>query len=135
MKKYEKPMIFVSADTAEGVYLASGDDCYTVTWNIHQRPETGRGDYRIQFNAAHAAGDGHHSGEQTLVIFFNQPVVYVSSNGSLHYGDGTTCLEIKFNYHNNASDNIGMGDVVVTADAGLDITDAYMKCNHDCGQH
>lgn len=25
MKKYEKPMIFVNADTSEGVYLASGE--------------------------------------------------------------------------------------------------------------
>lgn len=74
-KSYAKPIVLVQAGLSEGIYTASGDgggdDCYTTTANIHQKPETGRGDYRIQVNAVHAAADGHHSGKQTLDISFN----------------------------------------------------------------
>ena len=139
MKKYEKPVLLVNESLAEGVYAASGDtvdgDCYTVTAYIHQTPETGREDYRIQVNGVHAAGDGHHSGEQHLFLSFNQPVTYSSSNGTLVSGDNTSTIEIKYNYHNNGNDNIGLGDVVVTSGDGLSITGAKLTCNYDCGQH
>ncbi len=140
MTNYERPMIIANGDLAESVYAASGADggsgadCYTVTTKIHQQPETGRGDFRIQVDAAHAATDGHHSGQQTLVISFNQSVQYSSSNGALVSGDGTAELMIDYTYHNNATDNIGLGDLVVQADAGLAVTNAYLICNHDCGQ-
>lgn len=41
MTDYKKPVVVGCDDVAEGVYAASG--CYTVTTNIHQRPEFGRG--------------------------------------------------------------------------------------------
>lgn len=137
--KYEKPIVLVNEELAEGVYAASGaaagEDCYSVSARIHQTPETGRGDYRIQVDGVHAAGDGHHSGEQILVLSFNQAVEYQSSNGDLDGGDNTASISIKYNYHNNGNDNIGLGDVVVTSDAGLAVTGAMLICNHDCGQH
>lgn len=143
MKKYEKPLLIANEGFAEGVYAASGadsssaddSDCYTATASIHQKPETGRGDYRIQVNGVHAASDGHHSGEQHLFLSFNQSVTYSSSNGELVSGDNTSCIEIKYNYHNNGNDNIGLGDVIVTSDAGLAVSSATLTCNYDCGQH
>lgn len=140
MENYEKPAVLANEDLAEGVYTASGDgggdeDCYSVSAYIHQRPETGRGDYRIQVDGVHAASDGHHSGAQVLELSFNQPVEYSSSNGSLSGGDNTSCISIDYSYHNNANDNIGLGDVVVKSEAGLEVTDAVLYCNHDCGQH
>ncbi len=114
---YRKPVIMTTEDMAEGVYLASG--CYTATANIHQRPETGRGDYRIQVNGQHKAD--HTKDTQLLTITFNQPVTYGSSNGSLQSGDGTTTLTIQYHYHQNPSDNIGLGDLVVQADPGLEV--------------
>lgn len=141
MRTYERPVAIANDELVEGVYMASGDladggsDCYTVTANIHQKPETGRGDYRIQVNAAHAATDNHHSGVQKLVISFNQVVTYGSSQGELEAGDNTNTLTIGYSYHNNAYDNIGLGDLCVMSDAGLAITGAQLICNHDCGQH
>ena len=137
MKNYVKPVVLDNEEIFEGVYAASGDDndCYTVTAYIHQRPETGRGDYRVQVNGKHAAANGHHSGEQVLFLYFNQPVTYKSSNGTLVSGDGTSTISIKYNYHNNASDNIGLGDVVVESDSGLTDPSAMLTCNFDCGQH
>jgi len=135
MYNYSKPIVIENEELAEGVYAASGSDCYTVRFNVHQHPEIGRGDYRIQVDGAHNATDGHHSGEQVLTINFNMPVVYKSSNGMLVGGDGTNCIQIRYNYHNNQVDNIGLGDVIVTADAGLAVVGGQLSCNHDCGQH
>ena len=126
MSKYVKPVISLDEGMAEGVYAASGatdDGCYTTTAYIHQTPQTGRGDYRIQVNGKHHAS--HTKDAQTLTISFNLPVTYVSCNGNgatLSNGNGTTTLVITLTYHQNPTDNIGFGDLVVTADAGLSIT-------------
>ena len=144
MKTYERPIVLVNEELAEGVYAASGEvageggDCYAVTAYIHQTPETGREDYRIQVNGVHAAADGHHSGEQVLTLYFNQPVGFSfcsDSNATLVGGDGTSSIDIRYNYHNNAYDNIGLGDVVVTSGEGLEVTGAVLSCNYNCGQH
>ena len=68
MRDYMKPVVIVNSEVSEGVYAASGsaDECYTVNAYIHQRPQLGRGDYRIQVNGRHEAADGHHSGQQVL---------------------------------------------------------------------
>lgn len=129
---YIKPLVVVNEEVAEGIYAASGD-CYSVTAYIHQTPQEGRGDYRIQVNGTHAASDAHHSGEQVLILTFNQPVEYVGSNGR-GYSNGST-VTIVYNYHNNGNDNIGLGDVIVKSNAGLAIIEAVLTCNYDCGQH
>ncbi len=140
MKTYVKPIVLVNEELAEGVYAASGiadgggEDCYEVSAVIHQKPEIGRGDYRIQVEGRHNAGDGHHSGIQVLTLFFNQNVKYVSSNGNREGGDEGSSISIRYSYHNNAQDNIGLGDVIVTSDVGLAVTKAVLSCNHDCGQ-
>lgn len=136
MKNYNKPIAVVLENIAEGIYAASGDvNCYTVTAHIHQKPEIGRGDYRIQVNGAHAATDNHHSGEQILTLHFNQAVTYSDSNGQYITGNGTNVIQIKYNYHNNGIDNIGLGDVIVISNSGLDVISASLACNHNCNQH
>lgn len=121
-------------DLAEGVYMASGSaensDCYSTTARIHQVPQTGRGDYRIQVDAQHRAD--HNSNKQQLVITFNMPVKFISSPGSLENGDGTTELRINLTYWNNANDHIGFGDLIVSADAGLAILNAAMIDTGKC---
>lgn len=80
----------------------------------------GRGDYRIQLNGKH---DADHTREaQVLTISFNQNVTYVSGGAGVIDGNGTPTLRVKLGYHQNPSDNIGLGDLVVTSDAGLAIT-------------
>ena len=117
MVKYSKPMVTVDQGLAEGVYAASG--CYTASAYIHQTPHTGRGDYRIQVNGKHNAD--HTREAQVLTISFNKNVTYVSGGAGVMGGDGTTTLTIKLSYHQNPTDNIGFGDLVVTADEGLEI--------------
>lgn len=119
---YQKPVMISNEELAEGIFAASGSSCYTTTANIHQKPQTGRGDYRIQVNGQHHAD--HTKETQWLTITFNQPVTYSSSQGTLISGDGTTTLVIEFHYHQNPTDNIGLGDLVVVSDPGLAITGA-----------
>lgn len=120
MKQYSKPVVSVDNGMAEGVYAVSGAGCYSASANIHQTPETGRGDYRIQVNGHH--NSDHTKEAQVLTISFNQNVTYVSGGAELISGNGTSTLTIKLSYHQNPIDNIGFGDLVVTADAGLAIT-------------
>jgi len=131
---YSKPIVKFDEELFESVYMASGD-CYYVANVMYQKPETGRGDYRIQINASHNATDGHHSGEQILTITFSQPVKYKDSNGTLINGDGSCSIRIRYKYHNNDKDNIGLGDVIVESDAGLAVIGCSLECNHNCGQH
>lgn len=118
MKTYSKPIVTIDTGLAEGVYAASG--CYDASAYIHQTPETGRGDYRIQVNGQHHSD--HTKEAQTLTISFNQNVTYVSGGAGLISGNGTATLIIKLSYHQNSNDNIGFGDLVVTSDTGLAIT-------------
>ena len=117
-KTYVKPVVTEEEGVMECVYMASG--CYTTTARIHQRPQTGRGDYRIQVDGKHRAT--HSNDKQTLYISFNMPVEYVSSGGRLKSGNGSTTLAISYTYHQNPNDNIGLGDLCVKADAGLAIS-------------
>ncbi len=118
MSNYSKPVISIDDGMAEGVYAASG--CYTASAYIHQAPETGRGDYRIQVNGQHKSD--HTKEAQVLTISFNQNVTYVSGGAGLISGDGTTTLKVKLSYHQNPTDNIGFGDLIVTSEPGLAIT-------------
>ncbi len=128
MSKYVKPVISLDEGMAEGVYAASGAGCYTVKAYIHQTPEVGREDYRIQVDGKHNAD--HTTNSQTLTLTFNQEVTYVSSNGEL-VGSGTGfSISIQYSYWNNQTDNIGLGDVVVTAGSGLAITNAVLTDNN-----
>ncbi len=120
MSNYSKPVISIDNGMSEGVYAASGAGCYSASAYIHQTPQTGRGDYRIQVNGHHNAD--HTKEAQILTISFNQNVTYVSGGAGLISGNGTTTLTIKLSYHQNPTDNIGFGDLVVTSDAGLAIT-------------
>ena len=125
--RYVKPLIIQDSDMSEGIFTASGSisSCYSVEANIHQTPEPGREDYRIQVNAHHNGVDHGNSG-QVLTISFNQPVTYSFSNGSLLSGNGTQTLQIGFSYWQNPNDNIGLGDLVVISGDNLAITSVVM---------
>ena len=123
MKQYSKPVVSVDNGMAEGVYAASGAGCYSASAYIHQTPQTGRGDYRIQVDGDHHAD--HTKTAQILTISFNQPVTYKYCNGngaSLASGNGSTTLVINLGYYQNPTDHIGIGDFVVESESGLAIT-------------
>ena len=120
MNTYKKPTAEKVTFTYEDQIVTASEGCYTANAYIHQTPETGRGDYRIQVNGQHHAN--HTKETQWLTISFNLPVNYSSSQGTLISGDGSTTLKIEYRYHQNPNDNIGLGDLVVVADPGLAVT-------------
>lgn len=146
MKKYEGLVICEINDLAESVYAASGagtggdggnDNCYSFTSRIVQKPELGNEVYTIQIDGTHNAT--HHSTDRSVLVAFNMPVTYVSSNAASYSGDGTTCLRLVFTdgingaYHNNGSDYIGLGELKVKADAGLAVVSTSSDyCNKSC---
>lgn len=119
MAVYKKPVITIDEGITEGVYAASG--CYTASAAIHQTPETGRGDYRIQVNGVHNAT--HTNEAQLLTVSFNQEVTFKSCAVGSCVGSTTgTTITISSSYHQNQTDNIGFGDLVVESEPGLSIT-------------
>ncbi|MFR1767132.1 MAG: hypothetical protein ACLSW1_06245 [Lachnospira sp.] len=119
MSSYEKPVLVELDETVEGVYAASG--CYTVTARIHQQANN---IYRIQVDAKHDTT--HSCSKQTLFLSFNMPVEYQGSSGTLRGSSAGTQIAIDYSYWNNPKDNIGLGDVTVSAEDGLVITGAWM---------
>ena len=116
MGKYEKPTVLLNEELSEGVYTDSG--CFTTSVNIHQSPQSGRGDYRIQINATHSAD--HTCSWQEVTVYFNQDVEYVSAPGNF-VAAGTNYVVFRRENHCNGHDNIGFGDLVVTSDQGLKV--------------
>ena len=136
MKEYLKPIVLENEDLAEGVYAASGD-CYTVTARIVQSPSLGQDNYIIQFDAAHAASDAHHSGELRIRVNFNQNVTFVSATEMAYMsGNGTSAITLSDGaHHANAYENIGLGNLTVSAGADLAVTGVTcIYCNRDCNQ-
>lgn len=143
---YKKPVVLLNEELAEGVYAASGaqgggEDCYTCSGKVVQKPATGNLNFVIQFDAKHSSTT-HHSTAQTLTIKFNKPVYFNEcyGNGAKYVsGSGTDTLVISYTYHNNGVDNIGLGDLkVMTVDGswdGLEVKSTVLACNYDCDQH
>ncbi len=138
MKKYERPVVMINEELAEGVYAASGD-CYTFTANIVQTPAVGNEVYTIQIDGKHAATDNHCSTSRIVKIVFNKPVTYVDSKAAGVAGSGTAVLSLTYtdgingSYHNNGVDNIGLGNLIVKADADLAITSvSCVYCDNAC---
>lgn len=78
----------------------------------------------------------HHSSKQKFVITFNQLVLYVSNNAANVMSSGTNMLILEYNYHNNNSENIGLGNVYIESNSGLNILNTTcVYCNMDCGIH
>lgn len=127
MKNYEKPIVMINEDTAEGVYAASG--CYTVRITGHQTPDTGRQTHKFQFDGDHLTS--HMGSAQLLVVTFDKDVTYVSSSGTYVSGTGTNEITISYSYTQNPTDRIGLGDLEVSvADNGaLSITGLKLLCN------
>ena len=141
MKTYVKPIVLANEELAEGVYAASGagvggGDCYNVSAYVHQTPELGRNSFCVQANAEHAAADGHHSGTQILTLTFEKAVTYQSCSSAYAtplVSSGTT-IKISFNYHANALEYHGLGDIYVTTNDGTEtLADPHAVLSCDYG--
>lgn len=133
-KLYSKPVVLLNEDLAEGVYAASGgvasSDCWTADAYIHQTPETGRNDYRIQVNAYHTNPENHRSGAIVTIVFNQSVTVTNAGGGSQVYGNSTgSTISVKFDIGTyNSNESKGWGDLTVTSGDGLEIVDVGIQC-------
>ena len=137
MSDYKKPVVLLNEELAEGVYAASGavggglvnSDCWTVSAYIHQRPETGRGDYRLQVDCTHLNPD-HHRSSATVTIVFNQSVTVTNpGNNAFTVSGSGSVISVGFDVGtSNPNEHRGWGDLIVTSDAGLEVVSVGITC-------
>ena len=133
MKTYEKPVVMVNEEVAEGVYASSG--CLVATFEgdnptvyIASRPQPDDLEqvYTIEVGGTHIMPEGaafHKSGTQTVYITFNQAVTH----------DGVTSTTITSsctNTLNNDNENFGWGitKVYYDGDEELEIIGVTTSC-------
>lgn len=106
MKDYKKPMI-VSMGTSEGVYLASGETCYTAYCTVDQY-DTQQKRFHVYITHDTTALDGHHSHGQTIVVTFgNTPtnVTFVEGGQVDRWEFSGNTLTIYASRHLNGNSN------------------------------
>lgn len=96
MNAYEKPVVMVNDDLAEGVYAASGATCWSITGSSSQN-WNGSG-HIFEFHATHSTSVQHISNGFTAKITFNYNIASVS--------------------HMDAEGSVGSSGNVVTATVG-----------------
>ena len=81
MKNYEKPVVLMNEELAEGVYAASGDgDCWTLTYTVPQR-WNGEG-MVIELVATHSTELQHLSLGTVVTVTFDQPILSARSEST-----------------------------------------------------
>lgn len=71
MKNYEKPIVMINEDMAEGVYAASGD-CWTISVVRDQADAGGYSTYRIY--ADHSTALQHISQATKITVYFSTAI-------------------------------------------------------------
>lgn len=142
MKKYERPVVMVNEELAEGVYAASGATCYLVDGFGCQKPYSIEGT-NMKAWTVHVDGEhndpGHHSSYREVTIVFNYPVWVekYESNTTLISGDGTNTIVVSLNHHNGFVDTIGLSGLVVKVDKSITdlrvVSAKISNCNMTCG--
>lgn len=80
MKNYEKPVVLANEDVAEGVYAASGGNCWTPT--ILSSQDWNGSHHVFEVHNSHSASVEHISLAYTVVISFSAPITdaYAENN-------------------------------------------------------
>lgn len=87
MKKYEKPIVMINEDLAEGVYAASGDGCWTFSYTLTPNNDVyseGTG-CEIQVDGVHN-NPGNHRAYFVIKVVLNQTIINVVS-----YSGASSC--------------------------------------------
>ncbi|MBP3352201.1 MAG: hypothetical protein J6L65_07365 [Lachnospiraceae bacterium] len=130
MKKYERPVVMVNEELAEGVYAASG--CWTSGAENHQTRATGRDNFCFQVSANHI--DEKHVGPFVVTVYFDKAVSVISWDGYEYLGvKGVEATEHSFhiNQYNqqnycNGNEKFGAGGLYVTS-SDADVLSVTLK--------
>ena len=138
MKKYEKPIVMINEELAEGVYAASGYWTVTIKEN-HQTREIGQDSFVFQMDGVHSS-TCPHTGSVLITCVFSEPVIVTSKPQDWSYVDisSTTVYSYAHSFTRtnlatnvNPTEEIGSGDFYVKpADDNiteLTLTDAWIE--------
>lgn len=87
MKKYEKPVVVINEEIAEGVYAASGAmtvGCWTATGAGRQESVTARTDWRFQVDGYHI--DEAHAAKVYITFVFDKEISEATFSGYTSQG-------------------------------------------------
>ena len=135
MKNYERPIITVNEEYAEGVYAASGDTCYALNVDL-QGPYNNQ--YYVTMSAPHKTeGDAaHESAGLVITLTFNKNVNYLRVHGNGDNGiaptsvtgSGTDTLTVRYDVSVSAMQySLYLGQLAVEAEDGLTVK-AVLDC-------
>ena len=141
--KYEKPMVMINENLAEGVYAASGSDCMSVKAYISQTPsQNSAGKFVVWVESNHDGslyrGDGHSASGITVTLSFNQAVqcdsndFYQGEPGvsyAVSGGNGTSTLTLTFSGDTANAGTKFWGQIYVSSEAGLALNNAVITCH------
>lgn len=122
MLTYQKPIVLLNEDLAEGVYAASGSagDCWTITQKTTQDWNGQAHVYEI--GATHTSAVSHFSEALVVKFVFSSVVTSAWAEGAGNYtveGIGTTTLTVTRTHHANgeySGDNVTYKLFVVCTD-------------------
>ncbi len=134
MKNYEKPVVMINEDLAEGVYAASGTgvDCWIIdkdgeTTNFVES-DTSR---EFQFDAHHYSIQVNHVPNAVWVVTFNQPILsVVSCSGYRTTIEGST-VKVYEEHINNMNENEKWGFALRVSSENMStllVDNSYIMC-------
>ncbi len=135
MNKYEKPMVLLNEELAEGVYAASGSDCLNIVVDFSQSetnnmPE-GQCRYTVSFRKQEHSSKEHRTSGQKVVLVFSSPVT-INYNPQGWTGDGTNKLTLNngFASQNEREGSLQLqNSLKVDGPVGLQVS-GYAECSH-----
>jgi len=130
--KYEKPIVIINEEFAEGVYAASGSDCWIIDKNGETNNIVNSDDSReFQFDAHHYSIDVGHAPDSVWTVTFTQPITsVVSCSGMPTEVLGSTVKVFRSWENMNQNEQWGFAlRVSCSSPETLTIVSSYIGCN------
>lgn len=133
MKKYERPIVLVNEELAEGVYAASGgaevtSDCWTVNVTKDQEDAGGYSTYRVA--ATHSNSVTHISTKTVVTVVFDGTVTSAEYEGFDVSVSGNTVTLTRESHANAYYSGDNFNSLLKVWPKGLSVTSSGISCTH-----
>ncbi|MBR6642782.1 MAG: hypothetical protein IKL28_03875 [Lachnospiraceae bacterium] len=127
MSKYEKPMVMINEELAEGVYAASGAECWAVSEAISVQDWDGES-HVFQMKFRHSTDYQHTTDGFSVTVTFSNNITKARSNES---GDMVGSNSISFTRfgHSNGYNQGDLVEIKVWASTGDEATTKALSIN------
>lgn len=121
MKNYEKPIVMINEDMAEGVYAASGGDCWTGTFQTENKWNGKGHEFRILLT--HSNNLKHISTYCTVKVTFSSNITEVPETINCTVDEiGSNYVIVTRHAHGNSYNSGDTADFAVTVYTGDQVT-------------